>query len=34
MEVPDSVAGLLHEFADVMPAALPKELPPRRPIDH
>ena len=34
MEVPDSVARLLHEFADVMPAALPKELPPRRPIDH
>ena len=34
MEVPDSVARLLHEFADVMPTALPKELPPRRPIDH
>ena len=34
MEVPDSVARLLHEFVDVMPAALPKELPPRRPIDH
>ena len=25
---------MLLEFADVMPAALPKELPPRRPIDH
>ena len=34
MEVPDSVARLLHEFADVMSAALPKELPPRRPIDY
>ena len=34
MEVSDSVARLLHEFVDVMPAPLPKELPPRRPIDH
>ena len=34
MKVPGSVARLLHEFADVMPAALPKEFPPRRPIDH
>ena len=34
MEVPESVAELLHKFADVMLAALPKEFPPRRPIDH
>ena len=34
MEVPNSVAELLHEFDDVIPAALPKDLPPRRPIDH
>ncbi|RVW42513.1 Transposon Tf2-12 polyprotein [Vitis vinifera] len=34
MEVPDSVVKILKEFSDVMPAELPKELPPRRPIDH
>ncbi|RVW60334.1 Transposon Tf2-2 polyprotein [Vitis vinifera] len=34
MEVPDSVVKILKEFRDVMPAELPKELPPRRPIDH
>ncbi|KAL6319624.1 hypothetical protein AAG906_020701 [Vitis piasezkii] len=34
MEVPDSVVRILKEFSDVMPAELPKELPPRRPIDH
>ncbi|WKA00341.1 hypothetical protein VitviT2T_018703 [Vitis vinifera] len=34
MEVPDSVVSILKEFKDVMPAELPKELPPRRPIDH
>ena len=34
MEVPNSVAKLLYEFDNVMPAALPKDLPPRRPIDH
>ncbi|RVW30894.1 Transposon Tf2-12 polyprotein [Vitis vinifera] len=34
MEVPDSVVSILKEFRDVMPAELPKELPPRRPIDH
>ena len=33
-EVPDSVAGILKEFRDIMPSELPKELPPRRPIDH
>ena len=34
MEVPYSIVGLLQEFADVMPATLPKELPPRRLFDH
>ncbi|KAL6319749.1 hypothetical protein AAG906_036807 [Vitis piasezkii] len=34
MEVPDSVVNILKEFKDVMSAELPKELPPRRPIDH
>ena len=33
-EVPDSVARILKEFRDIMPSELPKELPPRRPIDH
>ena len=30
----DSMAGILKEFRDIMPSELPKELPPRRPIDH
>ena len=34
VEVPDLVIKILKEFRDVMPAELPKELPPRRPIDH
>ncbi|KAH7865055.1 hypothetical protein Vadar_001700 [Vaccinium darrowii] len=34
VEVPDGVAGLLKEFADVMPPELPKYLPPRRATDH
>ncbi|KAH7856309.1 hypothetical protein Vadar_006597 [Vaccinium darrowii] len=34
VEVPDEVAGLLKEFADVMPPELPKYLPPRRATDH
>ena len=34
IEVHNSEAELLHEFVDVMPIALPKEFPPRRPIDH
>ena len=34
MEVPDSVVKILKEFKDVMLTKLPKELPPRRPIDH
>ena len=34
MEVPDSVVKILKEFKDVMPAELPKELPPWGPIDH
>ena len=34
VEVPDSMVKILKEFRDVMPAELPKELPPRRPIDH
>lgn len=34
VEVPDEVAELLKEFADVMPPELPKSLPPRRATDH
>ena len=34
MEVPDLVIKILKEFRDVMPTELPKELPPRRLIDH
>ena len=34
IEVPDQVAELLRDFADVMPSELPKNLPPRRAIDH
>ena len=33
-EVHDSFAGILKEFRDIMPSKFPKELPPRRPIDH
>ena len=33
-EVPDFMVGILKEFKDIMPSKLPKELPPRRPIDH
>lgn len=34
IEVPENVAKLLEEFKNVMPPELPKELPPRREIDH
>ena len=34
VDVPDSVAEVLDEFRDVMPAELPKVLPPRRTFDH
>ena len=34
MEVPDCVAELLKQYANVMPPELPKNLPPRRYIDH
>ncbi|RVX04754.1 Retrovirus-related Pol polyprotein from transposon 297 [Vitis vinifera] len=34
VEVLDLVIKILKKFRDVMPAELPKELPPRRPIDH
>ncbi|XP_044481390.1 uncharacterized protein LOC123207965 [Mangifera indica] len=34
MDVPDCVAEVLDRYADVMPAALPKTLPPKRRIDH
>ena len=34
VEVPDGVAQVLKEFADIMPPELPKTLPPRREIDH
>jgi hypothetical protein len=33
-EVPDAVAKVLDEYADIMPPKLPKELPPRRATDH
>lgn len=34
IEVPENIAKLLEEFKNVMPPELPKELPPRREIDH
>ncbi|KAK9148304.1 hypothetical protein Scep_007061 [Stephania cephalantha] len=34
LEVPDMVVEVLEDFNDVMPAELPKELPPQRVIDH
>ena len=34
MEVPDCVAELLKQYADVMPPELRMNLPPRRDIDH
>ena len=34
MKVPNSMIKILKEFRDVMSAELPKELPPRWPIDH
>ncbi|XP_059664093.1 uncharacterized protein LOC132309845 [Cornus florida] len=34
VEVPNSVAEILEEFAEVMPLELPKQLPPRRAVDH
>ncbi|PHT36847.1 hypothetical protein CQW23_24547 [Capsicum baccatum] len=34
VEVLDCVANLLKQYADMMPPELPKELPPRRDIDH
>ena len=34
VEIPNSVAEVLNEFRDVMPAKLPKVLPPGRAIDH
>ncbi|KAJ4716876.1 hypothetical protein OWV82_011833 [Melia azedarach] len=34
VEVPDEYATVLDEFVDLMPLELPKELPPRRAIDH
>ncbi|XP_073105641.1 uncharacterized protein [Elaeis guineensis] len=33
-EVPNEVADPLQKYADLMPAELPKELPPRRTTDH
>ncbi|KAG8371594.1 hypothetical protein BUALT_Bualt13G0104200 [Buddleja alternifolia] len=33
-EVPDAIATLLVEFEDIFPSELPKELSPRRAIDH
>ena len=34
VEVPNSIAEVLDKFRDVMPAELPKVLPPRHAIDH
>ena len=34
VEVPDSVTKVVDEFRDVMPAELPKVLPPQRVFDH
>lgn len=34
VEVPDQVAAVLDDYSDVMPAELPRVLPPRRAIDH
>lgn len=34
IDVPDQVAALLKEYQGLMPADLPKKLPPRRNIDH
>ena len=34
MKVPDCVAELLKQYADVMPPELPMKLPPRRDIDY
>ena len=33
-EVPDAVAHVLEKFADLMPAELPRRLPPRRAVEH
>ncbi|XP_039033835.1 uncharacterized protein LOC120169792 [Hibiscus syriacus] len=33
-DVPDVVSHVLAEFKDVMPAELPKKLPPKREVDH
>lgn len=33
-EIPAELAEVLQEYADLMPAELPKELPPRRAYDH
>ncbi|KAE8692579.1 hypothetical protein F3Y22_tig00110831pilonHSYRG00022 [Hibiscus syriacus] len=33
-DVPDMVSHVLAEFKDVMPAELPKKLPPKREVDH
>lgn len=33
-EVPPEIAAVLKEFEDVMPKELPKQLPPRREVDH
>ena len=34
VEVPDRVTVVLEEYSDMMPAELPRVLPPRRAIDH
>ena len=34
VKVPDVLARLLEEFADVLSLELPKTLPPRRAVDH
>jgi hypothetical protein len=34
VDIPEKVAEMLEEFKNVMPAELPKTLPPRRAVDH
>ncbi|PRQ23851.1 hypothetical protein RchiOBHm_Chr6g0265961 [Rosa chinensis] len=32
--IPKEIEGVLESYVDVMPPELPKELPPRRSVDH
>ena len=33
-DVPEGIRGILNRYKDVMPPKLPKQLPPRRSVDH